>query len=101
MISPTFEIRVIFQKLRFIFHITLFQKQPPEVFYKKAVLKNFAIFTGKHMCWNLFLIKLQAIRLTSLLKRDSNIRYFPVNIVKFLRAPIFENVRERLLLYYS
>ena len=22
------------------------QKQPPEVFYKKAVLKNFAIFTG-------------------------------------------------------
>ena len=23
------------------------QKQPPEVFYKKAVLKNFAIFTGR------------------------------------------------------
>ena len=22
------------------------KKQPPEVFYKKAVLKNFAIFTG-------------------------------------------------------
>ena len=30
-------------------------KQPPEVFYKKAVLKNFAIFTGKHLSWNLFL----------------------------------------------
>ena len=26
---------------------------------KKAVLKNFAVFTGKHLCWNLFLIKLQ------------------------------------------
>ena len=25
------------------------QKQPLEVFYKKAVLKNFAIFTGKHL----------------------------------------------------
>ena len=25
------------------------QKQPPEVFYKKGVLKNFAIFTGKHL----------------------------------------------------
>ena len=24
------------------------------------VLKNFAIFTEKHLCWNLFLIKLQA-----------------------------------------
>ena len=34
-----------------------FKKQPPEVFYKKAVLKNFAMFTGKQLCWNLFLIK--------------------------------------------
>ena len=24
---------------------------------KKVVLKNFAIFTGKHLCWSLFLIK--------------------------------------------
>ena len=30
------------------------KKEPPEVFYKKAVLTNFAIFTGKHLCWNLF-----------------------------------------------
>ena len=26
---------------------------------KKIVLKNFAIFSGKHLCWSLFLIKLQ------------------------------------------
>ena len=25
------------------------QKQPPEVFYKKGVLRNFAKFTGKHL----------------------------------------------------
>ena len=36
------------------------QKQPPEVFYKKAVFKNFAILTGKHLYWSLILIKLQA-----------------------------------------
>ena len=36
------------------------QKQPPELFYKKAVLGNFAIFTGKQQCWSLFLMKLQA-----------------------------------------
>ena len=30
------------------------------VLEKKDVLKNFAHFTGKHLCWNLFLIKLQA-----------------------------------------
>ena len=50
------------------------QKQPPEVFHKKAVLKNFATFTGKHLCWSLFLIKLEAFRSDS--KRDSNIGLF-------------------------
>ena len=25
------------------------QKQPPEVFYKKVVLRDFAQFTGKHL----------------------------------------------------
>ena len=36
------------------------QKQSPEMFYKKGVLKIFAILTGKHLCRNLFKIKLQA-----------------------------------------
>ena len=31
------------------------QKQPPETFYKKTGFKNFAIFTGKHLYWSLFL----------------------------------------------
>ena len=34
------------------------QKQPPDVFYKKGVLKNFAKFTGKHLCQILFLNKI-------------------------------------------
>ena len=50
------------------------QKQPPEVFYKKAVLKNFAIFTGKHLCWSLFIIKFQTFRPDS--KRDPNTGVF-------------------------
>ena len=29
---------------------------------KKVVLKTFANFTGKHLCWSLFLITLQAFR---------------------------------------
>ena len=37
------------------------QKQPPEVFYK-VVFKIFAMFTRKHLCWNLPVIKLQAFR---------------------------------------
>ena len=31
----------------------------PQMFFKLGVLKNFANFTGKHLCWSLFLIKLQ------------------------------------------
>ena len=32
------------------------QKQSPELFCKKSVLKKFENFTGKHLCWSLFLI---------------------------------------------
>ena len=32
----------------------MLQKQPPKVFCKKGVLKNFAILTGKHLYWSLF-----------------------------------------------
>ena len=48
-----------------------------QMFFKIDVLKNFAIFTGKHLCWSLFLIKLQAFKC------------FPVNIAKFLRSSFF------------
>ena len=30
------------------------QKQPPEVFYEKNILKNFAKLTGKQLCQNIF-----------------------------------------------
>ena len=48
----------------------------PQMFFKIEVLKNFANFTGKHLCWSLFLIKLQALRPPFLLKRDSNTGVF-------------------------
>ena len=33
------------------------------MFFKISVLKNFGIFTGKQLCWSLFLVKLQALAL--------------------------------------
>ena len=33
------------------------QKQPPELFYKKGVLKNWTKFIGKHLCQSLFFKK--------------------------------------------
>ena len=41
------------------------------MFFKIVLLKNFPIFTGKHLCWSLFLIKLKMWRPVTLLKRDS------------------------------
>ena len=35
-----------------------FLEAAAEVFYKKTILQNFDIFTGKHLCWSLFLFKL-------------------------------------------
>ena len=42
------------------FFIWDFEKQSPEVFCKKTVLKNFAKFTEKHQVRVSFLMKLQA-----------------------------------------
>ena len=52
------------------------QKQPPEMLFKKVVLKNFAHLTEKHLCWSLFLIKMEAWRPATLLKRESNTDVF-------------------------
>ena len=43
---------------------------------KKGVLKNSSNFTGKHLCWSLVLIKLQAFRYAASLKSDSNTGVF-------------------------
>ena len=39
---------------------------------KKVIFKNFAIFTGKHLSWSLFLIKLQSFSNATFLKMASN-----------------------------
>ena len=53
---------------------------------EKAVYANFAIFTGKHLYWNLPLINLKAFRRpVTLSKKDSNTGN-PVNIAKLTSA---------------
>ena len=61
----------------------------PEVFCKKGVLKNFAKFTGKHLCQNLFFNKVAGLRPATLLKNRLWHRYFPVNFAKSLRKSFF------------
>ena len=76
------------------------QKQPPEVFCKKGVLKNCAIFTGKQQRWSPFFNKVPGLSSATLLKKRLQHRCFPVNITEFLRAPILKNVCRRLLLQH-
>ena len=52
----------------------------------KSALKNCATFTGKHLCWCLFVIKLQAWR-------RLQHRGFPANIAEFLRTRFEEHLR--------
>ena len=40
-----------------------YRSRRSQMFFEITVLKKFAIFTGKHLCWSLFLIKQQSWRL--------------------------------------
>ena len=74
------------------------QKQPPEVFYKKGVPRNFVKSTEKNLCHNLFLNKVAGLRTATSLKKRLWHRCFPVNFVKFLRTHFLQNTSGRLLL---
>ena len=68
------------------FELSNFRSSRLQVFFKIRVLKNFAYFTGKHMCRNLFLKKV-AGRLKKGLQHGS----FPVIFAKFLKKRFLEN----------
>ena len=51
-------------------HWSLFFKSRSQMFFKIRFLKNFTNFTGKHLYWSLVLIKAFSGRLATLLKRD-------------------------------
>ena len=40
-----------------------------KVFHKKAVLKNFGIFTGKYLCWSVFFNKKAGLQVCSFIKK--------------------------------
>ena len=68
-----------------------FRNSLPKLFYKKAVLKNFARFTGKQLCQSLFFNKVSGLRSATLLRMRLWHRYFPVTFARFLRASFLKN----------
>ena len=69
-----------------------------EVFCRNGVVKNFAKFTGKHLCQSLFFNKVAGLRPATLLKKRLWHRCFPVNFAKLLRTPSFTKYLWWLLL---
>ena len=63
------------------------QKNPPEALCKKGVLRNFAKFTGKHLCQVLFFLKVAGPESATLLKKRLWHSCFPVNFAICLRTP--------------
>ena len=53
-------------------------------------VKNFENFTGKHLCWSLFLIKLQLSRPATLWKGDFMKRCFPVKKNRIFKNTYFK-----------
>ena len=70
-----------------------------QMFFKTRVLKNFSVFTGKHLCWRLILIKLQALNACNFIKKRLTYRCFRVDVLKLLRTATLKNICQQLLLY--
>ena len=89
-----------FTLFTFIYLLTLtILTQPPEQNSEAAVggvLKNFANFTGKRLCWSLFFKELQAFRPATLLKRNSYTGVFLWNL-RNSEEHLFRKTFERLL----
>ena len=73
--------------------LILFRSSHQRCSVKRTVLKNFAIFTGKHLRRNCFLLKLKTC---NFIRKRLRHRCFSVNIVKFLRTTTLKNTCEQL-----
>ena len=69
------------------------------MFYKKGTLKNFAKFTGKHLCQSLLFNKVAGLRFAAVSNKRLWQRCFLLNFVQFLRTPSLQNTSGQLLHY--
>ena len=84
--QDSFSLEMVVQKMH--------KSNHSQMFFKVGALKNFAIVTGKCLCWSLFLINSQVYNFK---KKRFQHRSFPVNIAKFLRTFYIKHFRSLLL----
>ena len=63
--------------------VSIIRSSCSQIFFKGGIFIKFSIFTGKYLCWSLFLIKLQAY---NFIKKRLHHRCFHMNIAKFLKT---------------
>ena len=80
--KKTYGVLLLVVLIQYLYQI--YRSTHPKVFCKK-VLKNFTKFTGKHLCWSLFFIKLEAGALQFYLKRDSGTSVFLWTLWNFFK----------------
>ena len=73
--------------------VLILPEQPPAVFYKKDVFKNFAIFTRKHL--------FQSLLSCNYIKKEALTQGFSVTYARFLRTTFFQNTSGWLLLFFN
>ena len=73
------------------------EEQPLADVLKIGFLKSFAIFTGKHLCWSVFLNKVVGLRPATLLEKKLQHRFFCENCTVFKNTVFREHLRWRLM----
>ena len=56
---------------------------------RKSVLRNFAKFTGKHLCQSLFFNEIASLRAATLLKKETLAQVFSCEFCEIFKSTIF------------
>ena len=87
-----FQVKIFSPKI--VIQLNLFHKSSHrKCSVRSAILKHFAIFPGKHQCWSLFLIKLQAWSSLTLSKRESSTVVFLWILPNFKKTHFKEHLQ--------
>ena len=90
-VNPKTESFRLVCKLHYLqFGFQIYRISRPQMFFGTGAFKNFTIFTGKRLCWSLFLIKIQASGLQFYQKKLQH-RWFSVKFAKSWRASFLQN----------
>ena len=101
--SSFIEGRIFHYKVPFLLNFAslkkILQKKSSGGILLRRCFRNFAKFTGKHMCQRVLVNKVSGLSSATLLKKTLWHRGFPANLAKFLRTPLFtEHLRWLLLI---